>query len=529
VHDVQPKSLTVKAPKDSPAAFRPEIKGEKSLVHAPRSAVRKIFAGNKKAEIIVPPQRRFCRNLRRAAGSLTAMPVFCWQVCSRAVKPDTGALKGESSTNCPTNPGNAIMRLPKYPVLSSLLCLCATALALAGELPRGLPEQAGLSSSKLERAKSVMQAMVDKHETAGAVTIAARQGKVVYLEAVGLMDIEAGKPMRPDTIFRIYSMSKPVTTVAAMLLWEDGKFQLDDPVSRYLPEFKGLRVHAGGKSHETVSANREVTVRDLMRHTSGLTYGAFGDSPVDRLYRERKVLDSEGTLADMVAKLGKLPLMYQPGTRFQYSVSTDVLGRLVEVISGKPLDQFFEERIFKPLDMIDTAFSVPEEKLVRFAVNYGPRDKGGLKVIDEPAKSKYRSRPKLLSGGGGLVSTARDYLRFCQMLVAGGKLEGTRLLRAETVQQMTSNQLPEEALKPGLGVMGRPGIGFGLGFSVRLAAPKAEPTAVVGEYGWGGAASTHFWISPKHKLAVVALQQYMPYTPRLETALKPIFYEAIVD
>jgi CubicO group peptidase (beta-lactamase class C family) len=353
------------------------------------------------------------------------------------------------------------------------------------------------------------------------VSLVVRHGKVVQLDALGQMDIEAGKPMQPETIFRIYSMTKPITTVAAMLLWEEGRFQLDDPVAKYLPELKGLRVHAG-KGDETVAAHREMTIRDLMRHTSGLTYGVFSNTPVDQLYKEMQILDPDSSLAEMVEKLGKLPLLHQPGTRFHYSVSTDVLGRLVEVVSGKPLDEFFQERIFRPLDMKDTGFFVPEDKLARLAANYGP----GLQVIDAPGQSRYRTRPKRLSGGGGLVSTARDYLRFCQMLVQGGDLQGTRLLRPETVQQMTTNQLPKEALPLRILDIPMPGVGFGLGFSVRLA--DVNPVlGVPGEFGWGGAASTHFWIAPKQELVVIVLQQYMPFTPRLETALKPILYEAL--
>jgi CubicO group peptidase (beta-lactamase class C family) len=420
------------------------------------------------------------------------------------------------------------MKTLKHALVCWALFAGWAATACAEDSPRSLPEAVGLSSAKLERIRSVVQAMVDKNEVAGAVTVVARRGKVVHWETFGKMDIDSGKAMQPDTIFRIYSMSKPITTVAALLLWEEGRFQLDDPVSKFLPEFAGLRVHTG-TGNDTVEAKREATVRDLMRHTSGLTYGLFSDTPVDRLYRQRLVLsDPKDSLSDLMAKLGKLPLLNQPGTRFQYSVSTDVLGRLVEVVSGTPLDAFFQERIFKPLDMKDTGFFVPEGKIARFAANYGPAEKGGLKVIDAPAQSRFRNRPRLLSGGGGLVSTARDYLRFCQMLVNGGELQGTRLLRAETVQQMASNQLPAEAMPLSL-VMPRPGLGFGLGFSVRVAKSILDPAAIPGEYGWGGAASTHFWISPRHGLIVLALQQFMPYTSRLEASLKPIVYDSITD
>jgi CubicO group peptidase (beta-lactamase class C family) len=405
------------------------------------------------------------------------------------------------------------------------LAIAVTPLARAKELPQVKPEAAGMSSAGLEKVTAAMQSMVDKKEIAGVVTLIARHGQIVYLEARGMSDIEAGKPMQPDTIFRFYSMSKPITTVAALLLWEEGRFQLDDPVSKYLPEFKGLRVHAG-KGDETIAANREVTIRDLMRHTSGLTYGLFGDTAVDRLYRQNKVLDPNDNLADLVTKVSKLPLLCQPGTRFNYSVSTDVLGRLVEVVSGKPLDEFFQERIFKPLDMKDTGFFVPPEKLARFASNYGPGEKGGLKLGEAAQHSRFAAKPKFLSGGGGLVSTARDYARFCQMLLSGGELQGTRLLKKETVAQMTVNQLPPEATPLSIGLP-RPGMGFGLGVSVRVGSSPFDPAAVLGEYGWGGAACTHFWIAPKHDLFAIALQQYMPFSFRLELALKPLIYQAI--
>jgi CubicO group peptidase (beta-lactamase class C family) len=422
-----------------------------------------------------------------------------------------------------TSLGERYMQVIKRGLLLGLLLGLIQA-ARGDELPRALPEQVGLSSSKLEKVKTAVQTLVDKKECAGAVIAVARKGKVAFLDAEGMMDIEAGKPMRPDTIFRIYSMSKPITTAAAMILYDEGRFQLDDPVGKYLPELKDLRVHSG-KGDETLPASREVSIRDMMRHTSGLTYGFMSNTPVDRLYRDRKVMgDPNDDLAAMVAKLGKLPLLYQPGTRFNYSVSVDVLGRLVEVVSGKPLDEFFAERIFKPLDMKDTGFFVPENKLDRLAANYGPEDKGGLKVVDAPAQSRYRKKPKLFSGGGGLVSTARDYVRFCQMMLNGGELEGIRILKAETVKEMTRNQLPQEARR--YGVMGQPTVGFGLGFSVLIGdSPKIHK----GEYGWDGAASTHFWVSPKDDLIVVALEQYMPFNMRLTAKVKPLVYEAITD
>jgi CubicO group peptidase (beta-lactamase class C family) len=326
-------------------------------------------------------------------------------------------------------------------------------------------------------------------------------------------------------------MSKPITSVAVMILAEEGKLKLDDPVGKYLPELKSLKVHGGDDdaTKNLIEPKRPMTIRDLLRHTSGLTYGFFGNSPVDKLYGQRGVLDRSTTLADMVGKLGKIPLRYQPGTKFNYSVSTDVLGRLVEVVSKKPLDEFLAARIFKPLDMKDTGFFVPESSRGRFSATHG-RQSGKLRVSDAPKTSRYNTKPKLLSGGGGLVSTGRDYLRFCQMLASGGRLHDVRILKRTTVAAMTSNQLPAEAIPIGVGTGDRrDGKGFGLGFSVRVAKSDKQPAEVVGEYGWGGAASTHFWISPRHELVVITLRQFMPYESTLESRLKPIIYQAIVE
>jgi CubicO group peptidase (beta-lactamase class C family) len=397
------------------------------------------------------------------------------------------------------------------------------------ELPLAKPEEVGLSSEKLGRVTAAVQALVDDEKVAGAITLIARRGKVVYFEATGKRDIESGRPMERDTILRFYSMSKPITSVAVMMLVEEGKIGLDDPVAKHLPEFKGVKVfvRANGDGFDTESAQREPTVRDLLRHTAGLTYGFFGNTPVDAKYNSLGVLAPGGSLADMTKKLGELPLLYQPGTKWNYSVATDVLGRLVEVASRQSLDEYFAERIFRPLDMRDTAFFVPADKVDRFAATHGTAD-GKLRVTDAPATSNFCNRPTLLSGGSGLVSTARDYMRFCQMIASGGELGGRRLLRSETVAEMTKNQLPDAAFPIAFGPIQRPGVGFGLGFSVQV---NRDPfsAARVGEYGWGGAASTHFWISPKDELVVIALQQFMPFSTRLEQTIKPLVYEAIVE
>jgi len=398
--------------------------------------------------------------------------------------------------------------------------------AQAEELPLARPGDVGLSAEKLALVKTLVQGAVDRNQTAGVVVLVARRGKVAYLESFGKLNASTGEPMPLDAIFRIHSMSKPVTTAAALLLYEEGRFGLDEPVSKYLPEFKGLRVYAG-ENHEAVEAKREMTIRDLMRHTSGLTYGMPNGTGVDKMYIAKGIDGPDLSLADMVAALGELPLQDQPGTRFNYSISTDVLARLVEVLSERPIDQFIQDRICRPLDMRDTGFIVPEGKLSRFTASHRLGDGGVLKVIDDPRTSRYRTRRKYFSGGGGLVSTARDYARFCQMLLNGGELRGVRLLRPETIKQMTSNQLPIEVLPMKLNGFPLPGMGFGLGVSVRLDTKSSRPDPASGEFGWNGAASTYFWVAPKSEMFVIVLQQVQPYNFALQMALQPAIYRAI--
>jgi CubicO group peptidase (beta-lactamase class C family) len=411
--------------------------------------------------------------------------------------------------------------------LTRRLALCSLILALscavrAGEIPQAAPQSAGISPTRLAGAEKAVKDLVDKQEFAGAITLVARGGKVVEWQAVGMRNLAKNKPMQKDTIVRIYSMTKPIATVAAMMLNEEGKFQLDDPVSKYLPELKGLRVYVG-PGDKTEPAQREITIRDLMRHTSGFTYGLFGDSAVDHMYLKKNLLDRNISLQEFVSRLSTLPLKYQPGTKFNYSVSIDVLGRLVEVVSGQTLDAFFSERIFKPLDMVDTGFYVPADKVDRFAVNYGPDGNGGLRVVDDPENSPYLKSPKFLSGGGGLVSTARDYARFGQMMLNGGELEGTRLLKAETVAAMTRNQLPADALPmamPSPTAVPDKSLGFGLGFGVRTTASASDPSAIAGEYFWGGYASTGFIICPTDQTVIIALAQFLPLKTKLTDTFK---------
>lgn len=391
----------------------------------------------------------------------------------------------------------------------------------ARSLATTAPEAAGLSTERLGRMHDRLQTYVEEERLAGLITFVARRGEVVHFAASGMRDREAGTPMTPDTIFRIYSMTKPITTVAALMLYEEGRFQLGDPVARYLPALEGVQVYDAEANDGSMraAARRPVTIRDLMTHTSGLTYGFFSQTPVDSLYREVDILDGEGTLADMVEKLGRLPLLHQPGTRWHYSVSTDVLGRLVEVVSGQPLDAFFEERIFEPLGMVDTGFMVPADKLDRFAVNYTLDEEGHLTVQDAPATSAFAGPVSFLSGGGGLVSTPADYFRFAQMLLNKGALEGTRLLGRKTVELMTTNHLDGEYA---------PGYGFGLGVRVCTDVARTQALGSEGEYGWAGLAHTYFFIDPEEEMIGILWTQFfgtMPTSNQFKTGV----YQAVID
>lgn len=396
-------------------------------------------------------------------------------------------------------------------------------------MPAATPEEAGMSAAKLARIGPTVEALIQKNQLAGAVIMVARHGKIVYYEAFGNSDVASGQPMKRDAIMRFYSMTKPVTSAAVMMLVEEGKINLDDPIAKHLPEFKGVRVFTGTTNGGFVTepVRRTPTVRDLLRHTGGLTYGFMGNTPVDAAYNQGGVLNPSNTLAGLSRKVAAVPLLYQPGTKWNYSVSVDVLARLIEVVSGQSFDEFLAQRIFKPLDMRDTGFFVPPDKRARLAAVHGS-DGDKLKVIDLPAAPSFLQRPTLFSGGGGLVSTARDYMRFCQMIAGGGELEGHRLLQRETIQAMTTNQLPHEAFPIAFGDLKIPGVGFGLGFSIQTE-PGLFSAAHVGEYGWSGLASTSFWISPKDDVVVIALQQWTPYSMLLDQSIKPLVYGAITD
>ena len=369
-------------------------------------------------------------------------------------------------------------------------------------LPRAeRPEDVGLSTERLARLATITRDHVEAGRLPGAVILLARQGKIAYFESFGHRDRAKGLAMTTDAIFRIYSMTKPITSVAVMMLQEEGYFQVYDPVSRYLPELAKLKVgnertdpSTGQKTFEAVDAAREITIQDLLRHTSGFTYGNRGVAPVNRMYQEAKIGSRDDTNAELVTKLGGLPLLYQPGTRFEYGVSTDVLGRLVEVVSGTSLGQFFQERIFRPLGMRDSGFVVPPDKLGRAAQPWQRPGEPATPRFDVGLRARYES------GGGGLVSTAEDYLRFSLMLLHHGEWNGVRLLGKKTVEYMTADHL-------GVIPVATPGLGFGLGFQVRRDAGIVGIAGSVGEYGWAGNAGTLFWIDPKEQLIALYMIQ----------------------
>ncbi len=401
------------------------------------------------------------------------------------------------------------------------------------------PEEVGLSSERLARIEHHFERQyLEPKKIAGALTLVARHGQVAHLSTQGQMDLARGTKMRADTIFRIYSMTKPITSVALMTLYEHGRFQLDDAVHKYIPAFRDLRVYEAGNypTFATRPVERPMTIRDVLTHTSGLTYGFMERTNVDRAYRRLGIGDRNGTLAEMMETLGTLPLEFSPGTKWNYSVSTDVAAHLVERISGRRFDAFVREEIIEPLGMVDTAFHVPDDKLDRFATNYSRNPDKSLRVEDDPETSPYRTEPTFFSGGGGLVSTAGDYLRFCQMLLNGGSLDGARILGLKTIELMTQNHLPGGRDIAALNTGGQfsqvlyEGVGFGLGFSVTLDLARAQTVGTPGEYAWGGAASTAFWIDPAEELIVIFMTQLMPSgTFNFRGQLKSIVYPAIVD
>jgi CubicO group peptidase (beta-lactamase class C family) len=426
---------------------------------------------------------------------------------------------------------------------ASVLATCIAFPGFAQGLPKASkPEEVGFSSARLERLTSAFQADVDKGTIPGAVILIARNGKVAYFEALGFQDREKKIPMGTDAIFRIASMTKPLTSVAIMMLVEEGRIQLFDPVSVYLPELKGLQVGvertnaATGNPELTLEpARREMTIQDLLRHTSGITYGIFGNSLVKQAYLAANLFDPGQTLAELVSKLAKLPLAHQPGTTWDYSMSVDVLGRVVEVVSGTTLDQFVAERIAMPLGLSDTGFYVPAAKVGRVAQPQADPMTGM-----RPPVFDVSHKPSWPSGGGGMVSTASDYARFSQVLLNGGELDGVRVLSPRIVAFMTSDQLPPGiAFSPAalqifepLGVAPTPRIGqsFGLGFMIRTQAGRNPIPGSRGEFFWNGIWGTAFWVDPKEKLVAVLMLQLPPAQgAHYRSLLHSLVYQALID
>ena len=434
-------------------------------------------------------------------------------------------------------------------IYTCLLLFCVTTLAFGQGLPMTAPKDAGFSAEHLERIRPVMQGYVDDGRIAGFLTVVARRGKVIHFETIGMGDIENNKPIEADTIFRIHSMSKPITSVAVMILYEEGHFQLDTPVSDFIPEFKNMEVYNEDQT-EISDAKRKITIKHLLMHTAGLTYG-WGNEPIDERYRKANLFQPGTPLGDTVKKLSEIPLAHEPGEEWTYGVSVDVLGYLVEVVSGMPFEKFLQTRLFEPLGMIDTAFSVPIEKMDRFAALYELNKEGELKgdkkkekkMDGDKAKEKRMKGdtaekmklervdkdPRLANGeirffpggGGALVSTAPDYMRFCQMLLNGGELEGVRILKKETVELM---RYPHH---DGW---------FGLGFSVvndrksedtNDKEPKDTPESV-GSYSWGGAAGTIFWIDPEKELIGLLMTQISDVSSSHDQ-FKALTYQALTE
>jgi len=419
------------------------------------------------------------------------------------------------------------------PLLFALLStVLAAGAANAADLPTATPEQVGLSSSRLARITETLKADVEAGRIPGAVVIVARKGRIAYAEAVGFRDKAAGSRMTMDSIFRIASMTKPMVSVAAMMLYEDGRLFVSDPISKYIPALGKMQVGVEridpmtGKSVLALGpADREMTIQDLLRHTSGLTYGNRGTTLIHQAYpTSSSAASREITSEEFIARLGKAPLLFQPGTKWEYSFSSDVLGRVVEVVSGKPLGVFLAERIFQPLAMSDTAFWVPAAKRERLAQPFATDPDTGkpVSVPDVSVPAKFEC------GGGCAVATAGDYVRFAQMMLNRGSLDGARLLGRKTVEYMTSDHL---GTITGAGdYLPGPGYGFGLGFAVRRETGLANLTGTSGDYNWGGAYGTAFWVDPKEQLVVVSMTQ-APGAIRVHyrQLLKSLVLQAITD
>ena len=400
------------------------------------------------------------------------------------------------------------MQAPRNVLGLLFLSLLVASAAWAQGLPTAKPEDVGMSTQRLARVTEVFKSLVNEGRIAGAVMLVARNGKVVYYEALGKADPVAGTPMAKDSIFRIYSMTKPFTSMAVMLLVEEGKLVLTDPVSKYLPQLakRPVGVEKPGPDGKPTlvmePARREMMVQDLLRHTSGLTYGVFGKSLVKDQYKAVGADAEDITNAELIERLAKVPLAFHPGSTWEYSRSTDVLGRLVEVVSGKPFSKFLSERIFGPLKLKDTAFHVPQGNLARLAqAGLDPDTKQVPALLDVTKPPTYEA------GGQGLVSTAQDYVRLAQLFLNGGELDGVRLLGRKTVELMTADHLEPAMVQNSVTYLPGPGAGFGLGFAVRREAGVWPALGSAGDYSWSGLGGTTFWVDPKERLIGILMTQ----------------------
>jgi CubicO group peptidase (beta-lactamase class C family) len=412
-----------------------------------------------------------------------------------------------------------------------VFALFAMRFSPAQGLSHAKPAEVGLSAERLDKIMQILKEDTSKGVVPGAVLLVARHGKIAYFESAGLLNAETKDPMTREAIFRIYSMSKPITTVSAMMLFEEGKFALGEPVAKYLPQFRSMKVGvekpdaASGKpTLDLVAAQRPITIQDLMRHTSGITYGFFGNTPGKKAYQDAKVLEGDFSNEEFADRIAKLPLSYQPGTTWDYSHSTDILGRLVEVVSGMSLYQFEKQRLLEPLGMSDTGFYVTDSaKHARVAEPFkNDRTIGIGAAFGDP-----RVQGKWESGGGGMVSTATDYARFLQMMLNGGTLDGKRYLGPKTVSFMTSDQLGD-GIVPGPYYLPGPGYGFGLGFAVRRTAGVAPNEGSVGDYTWNGVGGTHFWVDPKEDMFVVFMIQSPRARPHYMNLIRDMVYAAVM-
>jgi CubicO group peptidase (beta-lactamase class C family) len=423
-----------------------------------------------------------------------------------------------------------------YVVVLALSIATGAAQARDVALAQAKPESVGFSSERLKRLDAGMKAIVDAKHLAGITTVVTRHGQIVQQMEYGYADLASNKPMQKDTIFRIYSMTKPITGVAMMMLYEEGKWKPSDPIAKYIPEFKDLKVFMGmdAEGKPTFGApNHAPTMGELMSHTAGFTYGFFGSTPVDKMYAQASVLAAE-SLQDFIDRMAKLPLLYQPGEAWVYSVGVDIQGYLVEKLSGKAFPDFLRERIFEPLRMNDTAFFVPESKLSRLATIY---QYGAQGLTPTPRDPNVSAAPKMPSGGGGLYSTTGDYLRFAQMLLNGGELDGARLLAPSSIELMRTNHVPDSvkaANKFGIGnYRMQPGMGFGFDFAIYEEPARIGSTTGEGTYLWDGLAGTWFWIDPTNDVLFVGMIQRLPGGGQsgmnIEDLSRALTHQALVD